>query len=80
MKRNNSMPPGETMDQHLPDIAKKENLIQAAHKMYDGKRMPGGLAKNVYEERKRSVLDIIEENVPPSREYERDHYLNPRSA
>lgn len=36
--------------------------------MFDHKRIPGGLAHNLYEERKRSVLATIEENVPPSRE------------
>ena len=71
------MPPEQHQD-------KSDNLIQLAHRMYDGqKRIPGGLAHNICEERKRSVvpLAIIEENVPPSREYDGAYDdLNPRSA
>jgi hypothetical protein len=52
--------------------------------MYDPiKRIPGGLANNICEERKKSVgpLAVIEENVPPSREYDGAYEdLNPRSA
>jgi hypothetical protein len=79
MKRNNSLP-AEKMD-ILPEISKKENLIQIAHQIYDNKqRIAGGLANNIYNERKRSFLATIEENVPASREQERENYLNPRSA
>lgn len=39
--------------------------------MFDGKRIPGGLANNIIEERKRHILETIEENVPPSREQDR---------
>lgn len=53
--------------------------------MYDNKRIiPGGLAHGIYEEKKRSVLAIIEENVPASMEQDKpaDYYNdnNPRSA
>lgn len=65
MKRNNSMPPEQLVITQEP----KENLIQMAHRVHDqSKRIPGGLAYNVIEERKRGVLATIEENVPPSRE------------
>ncbi|CDW85297.1 protein kinase domain containing protein [Stylonychia lemnae] len=80
MRRINSLPP-EQQEGLQED---KENLIQIAHKMFDNhKRIAGGLANNIYEERKRSVLATIEENVPPSREYDRPrefNYDNPRSA
>lgn len=58
------MPP-----EQLSDPDRKENLIQMAHKMFDQpKRIAGGLAHNLIEERKRNILATIEENVPPSRE------------
>jgi len=69
MRRNNSLPP-ESMN-ILPDINKKDNLIQLAHQMFDHKNsrmIAGGLANNIYNERQRSVLATIDENVPPSRE------------
>ncbi len=40
-----------------------------AHRIHDSnKRIPGGLAYNMIEERKKGILETIEENVPPSRE------------